>query len=191
MAEGGPSRSGAKIGAATPHLDIEIVRQSDAWDGAKIGDDLLSQAAMAAFVGASPRIESDREVAILLTDDAEMQALNLKWRSKDAPTNVLSFPSGEEQGHLGDVVLAYETVEGEAEQQNIAIADHAAHLFEDRAARRLGSEGEPGDGDHDHQQGRDREDRVVRERRTHARGVVGAPPGNRVAQHPGHCVLAE
>jgi probable rRNA maturation factor len=83
---------------------------------------------MAAFVGASPRIESDREVAILLTDDAEMQALNLKWRGKDAPTNVLSFPSGEEQGHLGDVVLAYETVEGEAEQQNIAIADHAAHL---------------------------------------------------------------
>jgi probable rRNA maturation factor len=57
-----------------------------------------------------------------------MQALNLKWRGKDAPTNVLSFPSGEEQGHLGDVVLAYETVEGEAEQQNIAIADHAAHL---------------------------------------------------------------
>jgi probable rRNA maturation factor len=128
MAEGGPSRSGAKIGAATPHLDIEIVRQSDAWDGAKIGDDLLSQAAMAAFVGSSPRIESDREVAILLTDDAEMQALNLKWRGKDASTNVLSFPSGEEQGHLGDVVLAYETVEGEAEQQNIAIADHAAHL---------------------------------------------------------------
>ena len=128
MAEGGPSRSGAKIGAATPPLDIEIVRQSDAWDGAKISDDLLSQAAMAAFVGAGPRMENGRDIAILLTDDAEMQALNLKWRGNDAPTNVLSFPSGGEQGHLGDVVLAYETVEGEAEQQNIAIADHAAHL---------------------------------------------------------------
>ncbi|HEY8299528.1 MAG TPA: rRNA maturation RNase YbeY, partial [Methyloceanibacter sp.] len=118
MADGGPSRSGAKIGAATPPLDIEIVRQSDAWDGAKISDDLLSQAAMAAFVGAGPRMENGRDIAILLTDDAEMQALNLKWRGNDAPTNVLSFPSGGEQGHLGDVVLAYETVEGEAEQQN-------------------------------------------------------------------------
>ncbi len=128
MAEGGPRRSGAKIGAATPQLDIEIVRQSDAWDGAKVSDDLLSRAAMAAFVGAAPRTESDREVAILLTGDAEMQALNRQWRGKDAPTNVLSFPSGEDEGHLGDVVLAYETVELEARQQNIAIADHAAHL---------------------------------------------------------------
>jgi probable rRNA maturation factor len=128
MAEGGPSRSGAKPVAAIPQLDIEIVRQSDAWDGAKVSDDLLSRAAMAAFVAAVPRLENDREVAILLTGDAEMQALNREWRGKDTPTNVLSFPSGEEQGHLGDVVLAYETVEGEAEQQNIAIADHAAHL---------------------------------------------------------------
>ena len=128
MAEGGPSRSGAKIGVATPQLAIEIMRQSDAWNGAKIGDDLLSRAAMAAFVGASPRIENDREVAILLTGDAEMQALNRQWRGKDVPTNVLSFSSGGDEGHLGDVVLAYETVELEAKQQNIAIADHAAHL---------------------------------------------------------------
>jgi probable rRNA maturation factor len=128
MAEGCPSRSGAKPVAAKPQLDIEVVRQVEAWDAAEIGDDLLALAAREAFSAATPRIETDREVAILLTGDAEMQTLNLKWRVKDAPTNVLSFPSGEEQGHLGDVVLAYETVEGEAKQQNIAIADHAAHL---------------------------------------------------------------
>jgi probable rRNA maturation factor len=128
MAEGGPRWSGAKIGAARPPLDVEIVRQSEAWDGAEINDDVLSQAAIAAFVDAAPRIENGGEVSILLTDDAEMQALNLKWRGKDTPTNVLSFPSGGEGGHLGDVVLAYETVEGEAKQQSITIADHAAHL---------------------------------------------------------------
>jgi probable rRNA maturation factor len=128
MAEGGPSRSGAKPVAAKPQLDIEVVRQADGWDGAKISDENLSDAAMAAFAAAARGTETGREVAILLTDDAEMQALNLKWRGKDAPTNVLSFPSGGEHGHLGDVVLAYETVEGEAKQQNIAIADHAAHL---------------------------------------------------------------
>jgi probable rRNA maturation factor len=122
------SRSGAKIGAATPPLDIEIVRQSDGWDGAKIRDDLLSQAALAAFNAATPNMKKAGEVAILLTGDAEMQALNRQWRGKDTPTNVLSFPSGEQDGHLGDVVLAYETVEREANQQTISIADHAAHL---------------------------------------------------------------
>jgi probable rRNA maturation factor len=104
------------------------VRQSEAWDGAKVGDDLLAQAARAAFAAATPRIETHREVAILLTGDAEMQALNRQWRGKDVPTNVLSFPSGEGAGHLGDVALAYETVEGEAKQRNTSIADHAAHL---------------------------------------------------------------
>ena len=128
MAEGGPRRSGAKIGAAIPQLDVEIVRQSEAWDRAKIEDDLLTQAAKAAFVGAAPRLEQNREVAILLTGDAEMQALNRQWRGKDTPTNVLSFPSGEDDGHLGDVVLAFETVQREAQQQDISIADHAAHL---------------------------------------------------------------
>jgi len=122
-----PSRSGAKTGAARPQLDIEIVRQSDGWDRAKVSDALLSQAAIAAFV-AAPRSELNREIAILLTGDDEMRALNLRWRGKDAPTNVLSFPGGEDEGHLGDVALAFETVEREAMQQNVAIVDHAAHL---------------------------------------------------------------
>jgi len=126
MAEGGPSRSGTKLVTARPQLDIEIVRQSEAWDGAKVGDDLLTQAALAAFLAAAPNMAG--EIAILLTGDAEMQALNRQWGGKDAATNVLSFPSGGDEGHLGDVVLAFETVEREAKQQNITIADHAAHL---------------------------------------------------------------
>ena len=32
------------------------------------------------------------EVAIRLTTDAEVQALNRDYRGKDSPTNVLSFP---------------------------------------------------------------------------------------------------
>jgi probable rRNA maturation factor len=128
MAEGGPSLGGAKTGAARPQLDIEIVRQSDGWCRAKVSDALLSQAAIAAFVAAAPRSELNRDVAILLTGDDKMRALNLRWRGKDAATNVLSFPGGEDEAHLGDVVLAFETVEQEAMQQNVAIADHAAHL---------------------------------------------------------------
>jgi probable rRNA maturation factor len=62
-----------------------------------------------------------------------MRALNRAWRGKDASTNVLSFPAGamahgEEPCPLGDVVLAAETVQREAEGQAIPLADHAAHL---------------------------------------------------------------
>ena len=40
-----------------------------------------------------------------LVPDARVRALNRQYRRKDAPTDVLSFPA-EEQGRLGDVVIA-------------------------------------------------------------------------------------
>jgi probable rRNA maturation factor len=45
------------------------------------------------------------EVTIALVSDARVRALNQRYRRKDAPTDVLSFPAGE-PGLLGDVVIA-------------------------------------------------------------------------------------
>jgi probable rRNA maturation factor len=131
MADSGPSRStGDRAGS---ELDIEIVRKSAAWDSVPISDAMLSRTAIAAFAAAAaaPEGQATHEVTLVLTDDAEMRELNRVWRGNDAPTNVLSFPSGESQGDpllLGDVVLACETVEREATLQGIATPDHAAHL---------------------------------------------------------------
>jgi probable rRNA maturation factor len=128
MADPGPSQStGDRAG---PKLDIEILRKSAAWDGVSVADAMLSRVADAAFAAAA-RGHELHEVTLVLTGDDEMQQLNRDWRGKDAPTNVLSFPSGEGPGDpalLGDVVLAWETVAREAKLQAIPIADHAAHL---------------------------------------------------------------
>jgi probable rRNA maturation factor len=51
---------------------------------------------------------SDRELSLVLCDDAEIQELNKSWRKKDKATDVLSFPQDDEQV-LGDVVLSIET----------------------------------------------------------------------------------
>ncbi|MDX2094573.1 MAG: rRNA maturation RNase YbeY [Alphaproteobacteria bacterium] len=75
-------------------------------------------------------------VTILLTDNAEVKALNAQYRGKNKPTNVLSFPDGsEEMGrngkplmHLGDIAMAYETIAGEAAEQGKALKHHIAHL---------------------------------------------------------------
>lgn len=66
-------------------------------------------------------------IAIQLADDAAVQALNAQFRGKNKPTNVLSFPDGEE-GRLGDIILAYETIAREAEAQGKQFADHVSHL---------------------------------------------------------------
>jgi probable rRNA maturation factor len=77
------------------------------------------------------------ELGIVLTDDATVRGLNRAWRRHDRPTNVLSFPSGIEPGEvpsgapwlLGDVVLAFETVEREARAAGRPLRHHLAHLL--------------------------------------------------------------
>jgi probable rRNA maturation factor len=44
-------------------------------------------------------------VTVAIVPDARVRALNRVYRRTDAPTDVLSFPSGE-RGFLGDVVIA-------------------------------------------------------------------------------------
>ena len=67
------------------------------------------------------------ELSLMLTDDAEVRQLNARWRGKDKPTNVLSFPGGDPV-LLGDVVLALETVKREAAEQGKRFGDHLSHL---------------------------------------------------------------
>ena len=81
------------------------------------------------------------EVGVRLSGDAELRALNRRYRGIDAPTNVLSFPvaacapgrlpSPPAAGAplaLGDVVLAFETVRDEAAARGLPLADHVCHL---------------------------------------------------------------
>jgi probable rRNA maturation factor len=73
----------------------------------------------------------DGVVVLALADDATVRDLNRRFRGQDKSTNVLSFPSGEEPGrdaHLGDVILARETLQHEARLEGKPDGDHLAHL---------------------------------------------------------------
>lgn len=68
-------------------------------------------------------------VTLLLTDDAAVQDLNARFRDKDKPTNVLSFPAPPNpEKHLGDVALALGVCVREAEEQGKPLAHHLQHL---------------------------------------------------------------
>lgn len=68
------------------------------------------------------------EINILLTGDKEIQELNAQYRNKNTPTNVLSFETGDDF-LLGDIVLSFDTLKKQAEEQGISLKNHYAHLL--------------------------------------------------------------
>ncbi len=69
------------------------------------------------------------DLVILLSDDDAVQTLNARFRDRDRPTNVLSFPAPDgARPHLGDVALAFGVCAREAQAQGKTLADHLTHL---------------------------------------------------------------
>ena len=76
----------------------------------------------------------------MLTDDAEIQDLNHRYRNKDQATDVLSFQQYEDidtiqaalslhKISLGDIILSYDTLVKDAESQKKSYGNHFIHLF--------------------------------------------------------------
>ena len=127
---------------------IEVMVQAEGWP--ELGWQALAERVVDAALVASaaaPLLTAPAtvEIAIRLTNDAEVKSLNRDYRGKDVPTNVLSFPMLDEgelvdlvangvsdygpETLLGDIILAHETCAREALEKNIPLADHAAHLI--------------------------------------------------------------
>ncbi|MGH6952136.1 MAG: rRNA maturation RNase YbeY [Vitreimonas sp.] len=101
---------------------VDIVGGSELWRG---HEDLLASA----LAAAAAKERASGNVSLLLGDDAAVSALNRQFRGKEGPTNVLSFPPAQpEEGFLGDIALAAETIVEEAQFQGKRFQDHAAHL---------------------------------------------------------------
>ncbi|UCM60684.1 rRNA maturation RNase YbeY [Aeromonas hydrophila] len=76
--------------------------------------------------------QQEAEVTVRIVDEAESNELNLTYRGKDKPTNVLSFPfeapPGLELPLLGDLVICRQVVEREAAEQGKPLMAHWAHM---------------------------------------------------------------
>jgi probable rRNA maturation factor len=108
-----------------PAIDVTVA--AGAWPPAGELESLAGRS-IGAAIAAGAAVPAGSEVSILFTDDAAIRALNARWRGKDMPTNVLSFPQGKGP-LLGDIVLAAETVGNEAALAQKPLNDHIAHLI--------------------------------------------------------------
>ncbi|HET7307722.1 MAG TPA: rRNA maturation RNase YbeY [Gammaproteobacteria bacterium] len=74
----------------------------------------------------------DAEVAIRIVGTDEGAALNRRYRNREGPTNVLSFPAelppGVDLPLIGDLVICGPVVAAEAVEQGKPVEAHWAHL---------------------------------------------------------------
>lgn len=129
-------------------IDVDVNFKSSDWNAEMRS--LAERCVLTALRHVRPELTRG-EVSVVFADDAFVRALNKEHRQKNAPTNVLSFPQMEpdelDKTHdfiaLGDIILAYETVHREAQEQSKSFSNHTAHLIVHSSLHLLG---------HDHMQ---------------------------------------
>jgi probable rRNA maturation factor len=112
---------------------VAIAKASPLWRTLPGFDRLARRAIEASLAATATTIFDGAEVGVQLADDAQVRALNARWRGIDKPTNVLSFPAANPAQiatapMLGDIVMGFETVDREAADEGKTLADHAVHL---------------------------------------------------------------
>lgn len=121
-------------GARSPGIEVDVLIEADGWAALPEAATLADRAVRAALSEAAEMEPGETfEMSVTLTDDARIQTLNRDWRGKDKPTNVLSFPAADVPDDvtpvpLGDVIVALETVQAEAKDEDKRLADHFVHL---------------------------------------------------------------
>ena len=105
-------------------IDVQV--EVPAWSDAIAG---VAEIAEHAGLAVLANVGANGDVVVLLTDDEVLADLNFRFRDKEGPTNVLSFPAPESAGaHLGDIAIAYGVCAREASVQHKPLAHHLMHM---------------------------------------------------------------
>ena len=114
---------------------MEIVVEHPDWPAAPILQETTQAAVSAAIEAAAPRLAPASELCVVFSHDDAVRSLNRQWRGQDKPTNVLSFPAGDYTPAkragplLGDVILALQTIQTEANLEGHQFEHHVKHLI--------------------------------------------------------------
>jgi len=114
-------------------IAIDFSVESALWDSIANVEEIVTTAVTTAVAAAGLRHAPNAELSVVLTDDAGIRSINAAWRQMDKPTNVLSFPQAPpgrvaKAPMLGDIILAYETLDREAIEAGRPLPQHLTHL---------------------------------------------------------------
>ena len=103
-----------------PHTAVVFRRRDAALKAAQLRT--FAQSLARCLAGARP-------FTCLITGDDDLRRLHREFLGKDSPTDVLSFPSGDEAGLLGDLAISLDRARAQAAERNHSLADEVRILM--------------------------------------------------------------
>lgn len=117
----------------------------DEWADIHLLEPHLGAAAQAALATSDEPLAG--ELSITLLPEPEIRELNLRYRETDAPTDVIAFRIGADEGLLGDVYVCPEVARDSAAEHGVTLESELARLVIHGVLHVLG---------HDHPEGEER-----------------------------------
>ena len=157
----------ARVGADTTSMRFELQKACE-------GPGLPGRETVQAWLAAAVAATGEPVVGVVtlrLVDAPESAELNHRYRQRQGPTNVLSFPyaegpaaDGDEERPFGDIVICASLIPEEAAEREVSEAAHWAHLVIHGMLHLLG---------HDHQ--RNEQQQVMETLEVAAMAALGYP----------------
>lgn len=120
----------------------DVIRRSLNW---QVIDDMVITKIVELTISEIKKIKNianNIELSIILVEDEESRFLNNKFRKKDYPTNVLSFPTkiidfeyeltfidSSYYIYIGEVILSYNIIKEESKRYEKKMINHCSHLL--------------------------------------------------------------
>lgn len=116
-------------------INADILIEAEGWPNENTLVNLVEATLAALLNEIDVALPAGAEAAFVFADDKKVHELNAQWRKKNQPTNVLSFAANDRLSPtdwsplLGDVIVARETLEREAQEQAKDFIHHLTHMI--------------------------------------------------------------
>ena len=115
-------------------INIDVVSESNLWNKNIKEKNIFFNTLVGFFTKKYRFIKKKVSLTILLSDNKNIKELNKRFRNKNQPTDILSFPSEKKfnvkkSSYLGDIVISYEFINKSKALSNLEFKDKVTKIF--------------------------------------------------------------
>jgi len=115
-------------------ISVGVVSENNLWNKKIKKKDIFFNALVKFFPKKYRFIKKNLSLTVLLSNNKNIKKLNKKFRNKNKPTDVLSFPAEKKINikknyYLGDIIISYEFIDKSKKLSNLEFKKKVVKIF--------------------------------------------------------------